>query len=394
MTRFDEFFQQALRARDREHLLRTPVQTDVQDGGRVIRGGVSLLDLSSNDYLGLSRHPLLRDRAADYARRYGVGARASRLVTGTTSLHHTVEAKLAAFKGTEAALILTSGWQTNASVLPALLKGLQPPGEAPPLVFADRLNHASLHHGLAAAGVRQIRFRHNDFAHLHELLAARQAEGGARVIVTESVFSMDGDRADLMALKALAAQFGAFVYVDEAHATGVLGPQGRGLSVGAGGVDLAMGTFSKGFGSVGAYVAGSRVMCDYLANAASGFVFSTALPPPVLGAIEAALDLIPTMEAERAHLHAMAGRVRAAVAAQGLEHGESTTQIVPVMTGDNARTLAAAEAMRTHGILAAAIRPPTVPPGQGRLRLALSASHDEAAIDQLCAALSALRGLA
>jgi len=393
MTRFDRFFQHALLERDREHLLRKAIPTAVREGGSVLRDGACLLDFSSNDYLGLSRHPLLRERAAACAREYGVGARASRLVTGTTDLHMQVEQKLAAFKGTEAALLFASGWQANASVLPAILKGLQDEAGHPPLVFTDRLNHASLHHGMAASGLRQIRFRHNDFAHLQSLLTARAGVQGARVIVTESVFSMDGDRADLVALKTIAAQHDAFLYVDEAHATGVLGPGGRGLSVEAGGVDLAMGTFSKGFGSMGAYIAGSRALCDYLMNMSSGFVFSTALPPPVLGAIDAALDLIPGMDAERAHLHAMAERVRACVADHGLACGESSTQIVPIMTGSNARTLAASQHLRAQGVLAAAIRPPTVPQGQGRLRLALSASHDEAAISRLCAVIPSLCAL-
>src|SRR6185369_12738931 len=201
-----------------------------------------LINFSANDYLGLSRHPLLIERAHDWATRYGAGSGASRLVTGTLDAVMALEARIAAFKGTEDALIFASGWQANAAVLPALLAA----ASDKPLVFCDRLNHASLHHGLSAAGVRQIRFRHNDLDHLEALLGERADQPGRRFIVTESVFSMDGDRVDIGRLAAIAAAHDAFVYLDEAHATGVLGPGGAGLSALApGGVDLIMGTFSK-----------------------------------------------------------------------------------------------------------------------------------------------------
>ena len=350
--------------------------------GIVLRDGRVLINASANDYLGLSHHPLLAERTADWAARYGTGAGASRLVTGTLDLHRRVEVRLAAFKHTEAALLFASGWQANAAVLPALLKAATSQG-APPLLFADRLIHASLQHGIQASGLRQHRFRHNDLDHLETLLSASADLPGRRFIVTESVFSMDGDRADLARLRRIADAHDAFLYVDEAHATGVLGPGGAGLSVAVGGVDLVMGTLSKAFGGFGAYVAGSAVLCDWLANACSGFIHTTALPPPVLGAIDAALDLLPGMEAERARLAAAAAALRTSLRQEGIDTAGSTTQIVPVLVGDVQATLALADAVAGRGVLAIAIRPPTVPPNSSRLRLALSTAHDAHALGRI-----------
>ncbi len=374
MSRFDAEFAESLANLTTANRLRT-----------LATPPAGLLDVSSNDYLGLSHHKLLKSRAADYAAAYGTGARASRLVTGTLAPHTQIEAKLAALKHTEAALLFASGWQANTSVLASLLRMPGPD----PLVFTDALNHASLHYGCRAAGRAPIEFRHNDMDHLAHLLAAHAHTPARRFIVTESVFSMDGDQADLPALRALADRHGAFLYLDEAHATGVLGPRGMGLSTTiAGGVDLAMGTFSKALGGFGAYIAGSRPLIDWLTNRASGFIHTTALPPSVLGAIDAALDLVPGMDAERARLHTHAHRVRAALAHLGIDHGPSTTQIVPAIVGTETAALSLATRLRASGILAVPIRPPTVPAGTSRLRLALSAAHTQADIDHLIDALA------
>lgn len=384
MSTFDDRLESALaavRARGQWRELRP---TAPAAPGRIARDGREVIDFSSNDYLGLARHPLLAQRAGEWAARLGAGAGASRLVTGTLEAHLALEARIAAFKGAEAALLFASGWQANAAVLPALLAAA--PGAA---VFTDRLVHASMHAGLS--GVRQHRFRHNDLAHLEELLDARGRGAPARLIVAESVYSMDGDRADIAALAALARRHDAFLYVDEAHATGVLGPHGRGLCAGvnggAAGVGLVMGTFSKALGGFGAYVAGSRALCDWLVNACSGFIFSTAPPPAVLGAIDAALDLVPGMDAERAHLAALGHRLREGLAARGFDTCGSTTQIVPAVVGEEAETLGLSARLAQAGILAAAIRPPTVAKGSSRLRLALRAAHCEADIAALLEAL-------
>lgn len=355
--------------------------------GRIEREGRTLVDFSSNDYLGLARHPLLIERAREWAERDGAGSGASRLVTGTSDAHLALEQRIATFKQTEAALVFASGWQANATVIPALLAAV--PGA---VVFTDRLIHASMHAGLATAGVRQHRFRHNDLDHLEALLAEKGADAPARLILTESVFSMDGDRVDMVRLAEIADRHDAALYVDEAHATGVLGPEGRGLSaLVPGRVELVMGTFSKALGGFGAYVAGSRVLIDYLVNTASGFIFTTAPPPAVLGAIDAALDLVPQMDAERAHLAALADRLRQGLSALGIDHGASSTQIVPAVIGGEAEALALSARLEDAGFLASAIRPPTVPPGTSRLRLALRATHAEGDIDALLAAIREAR---
>ena len=383
MGSFDDLLGEALasvRARGRWRELRPAA---LAPGGRIVRNGCELVDFSSNDYLGLSGHPLLAERAGEWARSHGAGAGASRLVTGTNPAHVALEGRIAAFKGTEAALLFASGWQANATVIPALLAAA--PGMA---VFADRLVHASMHAGMT--GQRQHRFHHNDLAHLAELLEQHGRAAPARLILVESVYSMDGDRADIPALAALAREHDALLMVDEAHATGVLGPSGAGLCAGIAGVGVIMGTFSKALGSFGAYVAGSAALRDWLVNAASGFIFSTAPPPAVLGAIDAGLDLVPGMEAERAHLAALADRLRQGLAERGIDAANSSTQIVPAIIGSEADALALSERLAAHGMLAAAIRPPTVPPGTSRLRIALRASHSAADVDSLLAALDGM----
>lgn len=357
------------------------------DAGGIEIGGRVVADFSSNDYLGLARHPALIERAADFARRYGAGAGASRLVTGNIEPFALVEDKLAAAKQAPAALVLASGFQANASVLPALCEA--GPGEA--VILADRLIHASLIQGALAARVRLVRFRHNDLDHLDSLLARHAGPGTRLFVVTETVFSMDGDRADLGALLPLVRRYGAFLYLDEAHATGILGESGFGLAAGLAGPDcLVMGTFSKAMGGFGAYVACSVPLREYLVNRCPGLVFATALPPAVLGAMDAALDLVPALGAERRRVAALAEGFRAAMAGAGLDTGASSTQIVPVMLGDDKRAVSVSAALEAAGYLAVAIRPPTVPEGSARIRFAFSARHDEALVGDLANALKSL----
>jgi 8-amino-7-oxononanoate synthase len=382
MTAFEDHLGKALAAVKTRGQWRETRAAALAPGGRIVRDGRALIDFSSNDYLGLLLHPLLAERAGEWGARHGAGAGASRLVTGTHEVHLAVEARIAAFKGKQAALLLASGWQANATVIPALLAAA--PGAA---VFADRLVHASMHAGIAAAGVRQHRFRHNDLAHLEELLERHGRAAAARVVLVESVYSMDGDRADIAALAAICRRHDALLYVDEAHATGVLGPEGRGLCHGIDGVGVVMGTFSKAFGAFGAYVAGSAALRDWLVNAASGFIFSTALPPSVLGAVDAALDLVPGMDAERTRLAGLADRLRGGLTGLGHDCGQSSTQIVPAIIGAEGEALAASARLAEAGMLASAIRPPTVPAGTSRLRLALRATHGEGDIDALIAAI-------
>ena len=351
--------------------------------------GRALIDASSNDYLGLSQHPLVRARASGWAERYGAGAPASRLITGTRDITLAVEQKLAAFKQCEAALLFSSGFQANATVIPALAKvpgGTQSAGADGMAIFSDELNHASIIHGARAAKCPIEVFRHNDLSHLDHLLARHGA--GRKLILTESVFSMDGDRADLAALVQIAERRGAALYVDEAHATGVLGPQGRGLAAECGGVDVVMGTLGKAFGAFGAYIAGSRTLIDWLVNRCPGFIYTTALPPAVLGAVDAALDLVPTMDAERTQLMSHAQRLRELLAQHNYATLGSTTQIVPAVIGSAEDALAAAQSLEAAGVLTVAIRPPTVPDGTSRLRLTLSSRLDENDIQRLLDAVA------
>ncbi len=368
----------------------------------VMADGRRLIDASSNDYLGLAQHPALKSRASEWTQRFGAGARASRLVTGTLEAISELEAQLAAFKGTPAALILSSGFQANATVLPALFKLA---GGRDALVFTDALNHASLHAGCNMAGVTQIPFRHNDLGHLDELLTTH-GQGRPAFIITESVFSMDGDRADVTALSVLAKRHNAVLYLDEAHASGVLGPQGRGLAHGlheimhenslAGSAKppgiVIMGTLGKAFGASGAYIAGSQALIDYLLNRCAGFVYSTAPPPAAYGAVQAALELMPQLDAERTLLAQRSAALRERLAALGINTLNSTTQIIPAVLGSEADALAAQQRLEARGVLAVAIRPPTVPSGLSRVRFSLSAALPDAAFAQLLDAVGALNG--
>ena len=355
--------------------------------------GRALIDVSSNDYLGLSQHPLVKARAAEWAERHGAGAPASRLVTGTREITLAVEEKLAAFKRCEAALLFSSGFQANATVIPALAKvpgGTQSAGAGDTAIFSDELNHASIVHGCRAARSNAQVFRHNDLEHLDHLLRGHAGESGRKLILTESVFSMDGDRADLAGLVRLAERYDATLYVDEAHASGVLGPGGRGLAAECGGADIVMGTLGKAFGAFGAYVAGSRALIDWLVNSCPGFIYTTALPPAVLGAVDAALDLMPGMGQERTKLAQNSQRLREALALRGYDTLKSSTQIVPAVIGSEADALAAARRLEDTGILAVAIRPPTVAAGTSRLRFALGSHLDDETMTRLLAAVAEL----
>ena len=378
-SRYEAF----LDARAREGLRRSLLAVAARDARIIGAEGRSYVNFSSNDYLGLRFNKTLVDRVMAWAEIYGVGSGASRLVTGNLDLFAPIEAKVAHLKGKPVSLVMASGFQTNAAVLQALLDRSVLGAE--PLVYADRLNHASMHFGCQAAGVHQIRYRHCDAAHLGELLSQYQGDGRPRFILTESVFSMDGDVAPLAEIARLAQAHEACLIVDDAHATGILGEGGCGLS---GEADIVIGTFSKALGGFGGYVACSETMRDYLVNRCGGVIYATALPPPVLGAIDAALDLVPGMDAERAHVANLAERFRAGASALGLNTGASSTQIVPIVLGAPEAASAMSGRLRQAGLWATSIRPPTVPSGTARLRLAFTAAHEVTDIDRLLDALS------
>ena len=307
---------------------------------------------------------------------YGTGSTGSRLICGSYDCFHSVEKKLAFLKGTESALIMNSGFQTNSSLLPAL-------ADRQTLILSDKLNHNSIIQGAILSRCKVVPFQHNDLDHLRNLLAKNHNNGFPRVmIVTESIFSMDGDQTEMDTLTDLSAEYDALLVVDEAHATGVWGKRGMGLTCGKP-VDVVVGTFGKACGSFGAYVACSRKLKNYLINCCYGFIYSTALPPPVIGAIDAALDLIPEMEKERRHLYSNIDLLRRSLKQLNYDTGNSSTQIIPVIVGEEQKTLALSKWLQKNGILATAIRPPAVPQGKSRIRISHSSSHSREQVEYL-----------
>ncbi|WP_298352130.1 8-amino-7-oxononanoate synthase [Rhodoblastus sp.] len=373
-------------ARTGQNRLRRLQTATLAPQGRILRDGRALTNFASNDYLGLSQHPALIEAACSYTKRYGAGVAASRLVTGENPEFAALEARMAAAKNQPAALIMAAGYQTNLTALAALAEPEM--ARRPVSILADRLAHHSLLQGALLSGARLMRFRHNDCDHLESLLRSRARKGDYCVIVTESVFGMDGDLADLARIGALARDFGALLYVDEAHATGVFGARGYGLCEDFPElVDVAMGTFGKALGGFGSYLACDADIRDFLVQRCGGFIYSTGLPPAVLGAIDAALALVPQMARERERLLSRAEVFRATLRAQGWNCGASASQIVPVIVGGEAETVALAAELERRGFWVAAIRPPTVPQGSSRLRISLSAVHTEEDLDALVAAL-------
>jgi 8-amino-7-oxononanoate synthase len=341
------------------------------------------IDFASNDYLGLSAHPAIRERVAESARAGAVGAPASRLLRGNTAAHRALERRLASFKGSPDALFFPSGYQANLALLSTIAK----PDD---LALSDEWNHASIVDGLRLAGVRVVAFAHADATALE---AALRARGGARrvFIVTESLFSMDGDRAPLDRYAALAESHAAELIVDDAHATGIFGAsRGSGLIEEFGIEDRVLASVStcgKALGVSGAFVASARVLIDYLVNRARPFIFSTAVPPIVLAAVDAALEITSSEPWRRERVLALAERLRTSLREASLDCRGGPGPIVPVVLGRSDRALRVAEAVRARGFDVRAVRPPAVPPRTARLRLSVHSDHDEATIDALARAV-------
>jgi 8-amino-7-oxononanoate synthase len=338
-------------------------------GPRVTLDGEQVLLLCSNDYLGLANHPKVRGAAAEAAMRWGAGAGASRLISGNMQPHSRLEKRLATFKGYESALLFGSGYLANTGTIAALARD----GE---VVFSDELNHASIIDGCRLSRAETFVYRHGDLEHL--AWGLRRAGGRAGLIVTDGVFSMDGDVAPLAQLAELAKRHGCRLMVDEAHATGAIGPGGRG-SVAAAGlsgeIDVVMGTLGKALGSYGAYVCANRETTDYLLNTARSFVFSTALPPSVAAAGLAALELLESQPDRVERLGVNAATLRSALSEEGLEVGDTETQIVPLPVGDAGVAMDLCERILERGVFAQGIRPPTVPEGSSRLRFTVMSTH-------------------
>jgi 8-amino-7-oxononanoate synthase len=339
-----------------------------QDTWVTVEGRRALL-LCSNNYLGLATHPAVCEAANRAASDYGVGAGASRLISGSMALHHALEEQLAAFKGTEAALLFNSGYHANVGAITALVG-------AEDAVFSDALNHASIIDGCRLSRARVVVYPHNDVEALQALLSQNTAR--RRLIVTESIFSMDGDRAPLEKICAAAERHGAMVMVDEAHATGVVGPGGAGLVAAEGlqpRVTLQMGTLGKALGTFGAFVAGRRAVIDLLINAARSFIYTTALPPPIVAAASAALTIVTTDPSLQQRLADNAARLWEGLRTLGLQVPAQPAHIIPVMIGDAAATMQVSERLLAAAVFVQGIRPPTVPPDTARLRATLMSTH-------------------
>ncbi|MBA3866633.1 MAG: 8-amino-7-oxononanoate synthase [Solirubrobacterales bacterium] len=342
---------------------------DGPQGPSVTLGGREVLLLCSNNYLGLADHPKVRQAAAEAAIEWGAGAGASRLISGNMEPHLALESQLARFKGYDSALLFGSGYLANTGTIAALAGQ----GE---VVFSDELNHASIIDGCRLSRAETFVYRHGDLDHL--AWGLRQAGTRAALVVSDGVFSMDGDVAPVEGLFDLAQSHGARLMIDEAHATGAIGPGGRG-SVSAAGlageVDLVVGTLGKALGSYGAYVCAGAETIDLLVNSARPFIFSTALSPPAVGAAAAALELLES-EPERVEcLRANAATLRSALASEGLATNRSSTQIVPIEIGPAERTMDLCELALERGVFAQGIRPPTVPEGSSRLRFTVMSTH-------------------
>ncbi|MDQ6914414.1 MAG: 8-amino-7-oxononanoate synthase [Actinomycetota bacterium] len=341
-------------------------------GPRVVLDGQPVLLLCSNNYLGLADHPRVREAAAEAAMRWGVGAGASRLVSGSMTIHRRLEEALAQFKGSEACLLFGSGYLANTGIVSAL-------AERGGVVFSDELNHASIVDGCRLARAETFVYDHADPEHLEWGL--EQARGRDALVVTDTVFSMDGDVAPLEEICLVARRHGARIVVDEAHATGALGPGGRGAVAEAGledAIDVVVGTLGKALGSYGAYACCDVAMARYLVNAARTLIFSTAPPPPAVAGALAGLELLVEQPRRVERLQANGEALRDALGAEGFPAAESGTQIVPLVVGAANDAMRMCEEAIARGVFAQAIRPPTVPDGTSRLRLAVMASHTRA----------------
>jgi len=366
----------ALQARGLRRRMR-PI--DGPQAADIVVDGRQAVNFSSNNYLGLADHPALRQAAATAMRSHGFGAGASRLIVGNLEPHRQLEEHVARWLGAEAALLFNSGYHANVGIVSALVG----PADG---VYSDALNHASLIDGARLSRARIHVIPHGDVDALGRALAAGAAFR-RRLVVVDSVFSMEGDRAPLGAIVDLARRYEALTLVDEAHAIGVLGPGGSGLAQGLP-VDLRMATFGKALGGFGAFVAGSAELVEYLVHRARSFVFTTALPVPVVAWARAAAELCAGAEGDtlRARLERNCSRFAAGLAALGMP--AQGTHIVPLLVGDPQRAMALTDALLQRGIFAQGVRPPTVPEGTSRLRFALMATHEERHLDAALAALA------
>ena len=367
--------QTELNERAQQGLLRQRQTLQSGQGRYITLNDRRYLNFSSNDYLGLAAKPFLIKAWQEGLDRWGAGSGASPLVTGYTDAHAKLEQTLAEWLQVESVLLFSTGFGANQAVIKALL-------QKDHIQYQDRLNHASLQEGGAQSPAKMLRFRHNDMAHLASMLQPRSG-----LIMSEGVFSMDGDQAPGQQLADLAKQSNNWLMLDDAHGIGVLGEQGRGTlsqqGVAPDRVHIRMATFGKALGVAGAFVGGSRQFTDYLVNFARDYVYSTHMPPAQAHAISAAVAWVKQADAERAHLQALIQQFKAGISDLGLVAGESSTAIQPLIIGDADKAVAVANKLRERGLWITAIRPPTVPKGTARLRITLTAAHQPSDISLL-----------
>jgi glycine C-acetyltransferase/8-amino-7-oxononanoate synthase len=372
-----------LKQLSQDHLLRELLVMDSSSGPIMSFNGLETLVFASNDYLGLANHPYLKQAACQAIEKFGVGAGASRLISGTLTPHHALEQDLADFFRAEASLILSSGYATNIGIIPSLIA---PDG----LILADRLCHASLIDGCRLSRATLRVFRHNSINHLESLLAKR-APARPTLIVTEGVFSMDGDLAPLPDLIRLAEEFNATLLIDDAHGTGVMGPTGRGTiehwAVKSPRI-LHMGTLSKALGTGGGFITGSKDLIAYLINTSRSFMYSTAPPPAMAAAAQIALHLIQQEPERRTRLWQNRDHMYQGLTSMGCQMTRTQSSILPIIVNDPGLALEMSQQLRKKGVFIPAIRPPTVPKGTSRLRITVTASHS---IEQIEMALAAIQ---
>ncbi len=374
-------FEDRLRELEEQHLLRRLRLVESEPGPVATVEGRRVIVMASNNYLGLATHPLLKRAAIEATTRYGVGSGASRLVSGTLPPHQDLEAALARFKATEAALVFGSGYLANVGLIPSLIG-------SGGLILADRLCHASLIDGCRLSGADLRVFRHRDLAQLDSLLARRSPRRDT-LIVTDGVFSMDGDLAPLPELVALAERYAARLVVDDAHGTGVMGLHGRGTLEHFGvesRIPFHMGTLGKALGTSGAYVAGPQSLIRYLVNTARSFIYTTAPPPGTAAASVAALELLQAEPERRARLWDNRNHFQTGLKALGFRLAESQSPIIPVLIGEPRQALTLAERLLELGVYAPAIRPPTVPKETSRIRTTVTSEHTREQLDAVLAA--------
>ncbi len=366
-----------LKTREKDGLLRFLRPASLRKKGKIFISGKEYVDFSSNDYLGLSGHAFIKKAIKENIDKWGAGASASRLLSGDSELYHELEKKTAVFKQKKSALIFNTGYQANIGIISAICSRHS-------AVFSDRLSHASIMDGVTLSGARLFRFRHNDTVHLEELLKKERSKFKSALIITESIFSMDGDAAPLFRIAELKEKHKAYLMIDEAHATGIFGKNGSGLAEQhnlADKVDLIMGTFSKALGSFGAYVACSEIFRSFFINSSRAFIYSTALPPPVIAANMAALDIVEKEPFRREELIRSSEFLREKLKSMGFTvRGES--QIVPVILGENKKAVKMSDMLRERGYFVLPIRPPTVPPGESRIRLSITYDHDRVTLER------------